>query len=214
MDESKKFINAKLVERRDTSEETAAFVFEPEGEITWEAGQYCTVCIQDGEKLLQRPYSIVSASFEKRVELFVELVREEEEGQMTPLLWKLKVGDVIRMRPEMRGTFTLDTESGRKIHFMIAESADTFRSWVALESSTNASSTRPSAFTTAMVITVPSKAYILEVFGYWGLVRSFGVGTLSNAAGSGGKASLLTGRSASSSAALNASHRMPSTSEN
>ena len=116
----KKFIKAKLIERRETSKDLGVFIFEPEEEVTWESGQYCTLGLMgDKGKLIQRPYSIVSASFEKNIELFAELVPKEEGGNLTPLIWELKVGDEVDMRPKIRGKFVVDTKSGRKTHFLV-----------------------------------------------------------------------------------------------
>lgn len=114
------FIRATLVERRDTTRDTGVFIFEPERDLEWEAGQYVTIGLtSEAGQLIQRPYSIASASFEKRIELFMELVRREDGGQLTPLLWEMKVGDTCRMRPRIRGKFTFDVESGRRHHFLV-----------------------------------------------------------------------------------------------
>ena len=74
-------------------------------------GQYCTL----GLKGIERAYSIVSAPHEPLLEIFVELV---PEGELTPLMWKMKVGDEMSIRPRARGIFTL----GQKYqhHYMLA----------------------------------------------------------------------------------------------
>lgn len=112
-----KHINATLKERRDSAKDLAVFVFEPERELSWVPGQYVTIGIMGEEKRIERPYSIVSAPHEKVLELFVELV---PHGALTPLIWKLQVGDTVTVRPKIRGKFVLDTESGRKTHFMVS----------------------------------------------------------------------------------------------
>ncbi len=111
------FINATLKERRDSAKDLGVFVFEPEQELSWVSGQYCTLGIMEEDMRIERPYSLASASYEKRLELFVELVLD---GGLSPLLWKLKIGDTVTVRPKIRGKFTLDVESGRKTHFMVS----------------------------------------------------------------------------------------------
>ncbi|MAF52267.1 MAG: ferredoxin--NADP(+) reductase [Chloroflexi bacterium] len=78
------------------------WVAKPEG-YDFKAGQYCTLGI-DG---IERAYSIVSAPFEDTLELFVELV-PPPDGNLTPLLHRLKTGDKISIRPRAKGIFTFD----------------------------------------------------------------------------------------------------------
>lgn len=110
-------IQATLRERRDSSEDLAVFVFEPERDLDWEPGQYATIGIMGEEKRIERSYSLVSAPHEKILELFIERV---PDGTLTHLLWKLKVGDTVTVRPKLHGKFTLDRESGRKTHFLVS----------------------------------------------------------------------------------------------
>ena len=103
---------ARLVERTDITEELMVIKLEPEQEpFRFKAGQYCTLGIEG----IERAYSIVSAPYEPQVEIFVELV---PEGQLTPLMWQLKVGDIMSIRPRAKGLFTMD----RRVHhhFMVA----------------------------------------------------------------------------------------------
>lgn len=107
---------AKLIERIDITHDLAIFKFKPEIAFSFIPGQYATIGMEDGEQLIERPYSIVSSPHEELLELFVELV---PEGELTPLLfYKLQVGDLVTIRPRAKGTFTLDPGSRR--HLMIA----------------------------------------------------------------------------------------------
>jgi len=88
----------------------------PGGEFRFTAGQYATLGVQTATKLIERPYSIVSAPYEKELEFFIELV---PHGGLTPLLYKLHVGDEMTLRKVAKGRFTLDTKSGRTNHLLL-----------------------------------------------------------------------------------------------
>ncbi len=106
---------AKCMERLDLTPDLAIFKFKPEIEFSFTPGQYATIGMEDGGRLIERPYSIVSSPHEELLELFVELV---PEGELTPLLFhKLRVGDFVTLRPRAKGRFTLDPGSRR--HLMI-----------------------------------------------------------------------------------------------
>jgi ferredoxin-NADP reductase len=73
-------------------------------------GQYVSLGIENGDELVQRPYSIVSLDASgTRVELFV---RRLPEGRLSSLLWTIPVGARVRVGPA-RGLFTLDTGDPR-----------------------------------------------------------------------------------------------------
>ena len=83
-----------------TSQLLKMWIERPEG-FTFKAGQYCTI----GVNGIERAYSIVSAPYEKDLELFVELVPLEEGGVLTPLIWDLAEGDTVSIRPRGKGVF-------------------------------------------------------------------------------------------------------------
>lgn len=114
---SDKFYSARIVERRDISNDLWAIRVDPGGEFRYVAGQYATLGVVTPEKHHERPYSIVSAPHEKYLEFFFELV---PHGQVTPRLHAFHVGDEITLRKAARGKFTLDLSSGRANHFLIA----------------------------------------------------------------------------------------------
>lgn len=111
------FYRAELIERVDFSRDLAMMRFLPEGPYTFKPGQYATIAVEDGEKLIQRPYSVVSAPQEPFLEFFIELV---PHGALTPRLWALKVGDTVLIRNRIVGAFVLDTDSGMTQHIMAA----------------------------------------------------------------------------------------------
>ena len=106
------FPKAKLVERIDITEDLMILKLEPElGPFKFKAGQYCTL----GLDSIERAYSIVSAPHEPLVEIFVELL---PDGALTPLMWKMELGDCISIRPRPKGLFTMDQRVHH--HFMVA----------------------------------------------------------------------------------------------
>ena len=107
-----KLPTANLVDRREITEDLMVIKLEPkDGPLAFKPGQYCTLGLEG----IERAYSIVSAPHEPMLEIFVELV---PDGELTPRLWKMKVGDSLSIRPRAKGIFLLD----RKVHhhFMIS----------------------------------------------------------------------------------------------
>ncbi len=111
-----KFYRARITKRVDFSEDLWAIRVNTGAEFKFTAGQYATLGVQTPAKHVERPYSIVSAPYENELEFFVELV---PHGELTPLLYKLQVGDEMTMRKVPKGRFTLDTKSGRKKHLLL-----------------------------------------------------------------------------------------------
>ena len=112
-----KFYSARILERRDISDDLWSVRLDPGGEFPYRAGQYATLGVVTPEKHHERPYSIVSAPHEKHLEFFFELV---PHGQVTPLIHKCRVGDEITLRRTAKGNFTLDLSGKRANHFLIA----------------------------------------------------------------------------------------------
>ena len=105
------FPTARLVERRDVTEDLMVIRLETSEPFNFKPGQYCTL----GLGKIERAYSIVSAPYENFLEIFVELV---PEGELTPRMWALKIGDCMSVRPKAKGLFVM----GRKMHhhFMLS----------------------------------------------------------------------------------------------
>ncbi len=112
-----KFYSARILERRDLSDDLWVIRMDPGGEFPYRAGQYATLGVVTPEKHNERAYSIVSAPHEKVLEFFFELV---PHGQVTPQLHKLRIGDEITLRKIAKGNFTLDLSGERANHFLIA----------------------------------------------------------------------------------------------
>ncbi len=105
------FPSAKLVDRRQDCEDLMVIKLEVSEEFDFKPGQYCTL----GLGKIERAYSIVSAPYEKYLEIFVELV---PEGQLTPKMFALKIGESMSVRPRAKGIFVQDKKAHH--HFMIS----------------------------------------------------------------------------------------------
>ena len=103
---------ARLVERTEITPDLVIIKLEPEqGPFEFKPGQYCTL----GLAGIERAYSIVSAPHEPLLEIFVELV---PDGELTPLMWKMKVGEWMSIRPRAKGIFAMDQRVHH--HFMLS----------------------------------------------------------------------------------------------
>src|SRR6266852_1099531 len=111
-----KFYHAKITKRLDFASDLWMIRIQAGGEFKFAPGQYATLGVEGPEKRVERPYSIVSSPYEDEIEFFFELVTE---GETTPPLYKLQLGDEMLMRKVAKGRFTLDTKSGRTNHFLV-----------------------------------------------------------------------------------------------
>ena len=112
-----KHYEAKILERRDLSEDLWLIRVDPGGPFKFVAGQYATLGVDHEGKRIERAYSIVSSPYEDGLEFFIELV---PQGALTPHLYKLQVGDTMFCRKIAKGRFTLDIKSGRTNHLLLA----------------------------------------------------------------------------------------------
>ncbi len=112
-----KYYSARILERRDISDDLWVIRVDPGGEYSFVPGQYSTLGVVAPEKHYERAYSIASAPHEKFLEFFVELV---PQGDVTPRLYPYQVGDEFTLRKVAKGRFTLDTTSGRTNHLLLA----------------------------------------------------------------------------------------------
>jgi ferredoxin/flavodoxin---NADP+ reductase len=108
--------NASIVAREDLTPAIARFVIRPdEGSIPFRPGQYLTLGLEVGGRLVQRPYSTASSVGSRDLEFLVRLVAG---GELTPHLWQLAVGDRLRVgRP--KGVFTL-IDGDPRTHLFVA----------------------------------------------------------------------------------------------
>ena len=112
-----KFFRARITHRENFAPDLWKIKLDPGGEFQFVAGQYATLGVETAEKKIERAYSIVSSPYEREIEIFLELV---EQGELTPLLHQLQVGDGMSMRKIAKGRFTLDLKSGHRNHLLLA----------------------------------------------------------------------------------------------
>jgi ferredoxin--NADP+ reductase len=112
-----KHYRARILDRRDLSQDLWILRMDPGGPFEYRAGQYATLGVERDGVRTERAYSIVSSPYEDALEFFVELV---PQGGLTPTLFELKPGDELLCRKIAKGRFTLDLRSGRKNHLLIS----------------------------------------------------------------------------------------------
>jgi ferredoxin--NADP+ reductase len=69
-----KHFTARILERKDLSEDLWLIRVDPGGPFAFKAGQYATLGVDHEEKRIERAYSIVSSPYEESLEFFIEFV--------------------------------------------------------------------------------------------------------------------------------------------
>lgn len=98
-----KLADTTILRRKDFTPDLWTIWLEKPDGFSFKPGQYCTI----GSGGIERAYSIVSAPYEDDLELFIELV-PPPDGNLTPLLYELKDGDSVTIRPRAKGVFVFD----------------------------------------------------------------------------------------------------------
>jgi ferredoxin--NADP+ reductase len=113
-----KHYRARITRRVDFAPNLWMIRIDPGADFPFLPGQYATLGVERDARRLERPYSIVSSPYERELEFFFELV---PNGQTTPPLYDLQIGEEVLMRKVAKGRFTLDTaRPDRKKHFMLS----------------------------------------------------------------------------------------------
>ncbi len=90
--------NASLVRREDMTESLAYFWVRFDGEPTpFEPGQYMTIGVMVEGRIVQRPYSVASPPVAAGTDGYEFYVRLVQGGTFTPLLWRMPLGQKMRM---------------------------------------------------------------------------------------------------------------------
>jgi ferredoxin-NADP reductase len=90
--------NARLVRREDETDSLAYFWVRFDGEPTpFEPGQYMTIGVMVEERIVQRPYSVASPPVVSGIDGYEFYVRLVQGGTFTPLLWRMPIGQKMRM---------------------------------------------------------------------------------------------------------------------
>ncbi len=112
-----KYQKVKIVHRKDYAQDLWSIRVQPEQRLAFRPGQYATLGVEKGGRVIERPYSIVSSPLEDEIEFFFELV---PAGEITPPLYELHMGDTLLMRRQAKGLFTLDGKSGHQQHYLVS----------------------------------------------------------------------------------------------
>jgi ferredoxin--NADP+ reductase len=108
--------NATLIERRDVTADVASLFVQPEGlGAGYVPGQYATLGIADGDRVIQRPYSMAAPHASNAAWEFH--VRRVRGGALTERLWELPIGARLRLGAP-RGRFTPDPSDERSRLFV------------------------------------------------------------------------------------------------
>lgn len=113
---AEKFQKAKIIFRKDHTDDLWSIRVRPEHPLVFKPGQYATLGIEEEGKVVERSYSICSSPHEPEVEFFFELVMR---GRVTPPLYHRQVGDTLLMRRHAKGSFTLDGRNSHRHHLLI-----------------------------------------------------------------------------------------------
>jgi ferredoxin/flavodoxin---NADP+ reductase len=114
---AKTHYSARILERRDISDDLWMIRVDPGEVFPYVPGQYATLGIPSAEGRYERPYSIVSAPHEKYLEFFIELV---PHGQVTPRLYSCLPGDELTLRKTAKGIFTIDLAGCCTNHLLLS----------------------------------------------------------------------------------------------
>jgi ferredoxin--NADP+ reductase len=112
-----KHASVTIVERRDHTPDLWSIRVRYDEPFPFKPGQYATLGVPRGERVVERAYSIVSDPAEDSIEFFFELV---PEGALTPLLYEKGAGDEILMRRRAKGLFVLDPREERTHHLLVS----------------------------------------------------------------------------------------------
>jgi ferredoxin--NADP+ reductase len=105
--------NASLVKRVDQHPLLAFFWVRFDGDPTpFEPGQYMTIGVMAGGRIVQRPYSVASDPARAGDEGYEFYVRLVDGGTFTPLLWDVPLGQRMRMIGP-KGRFLLQPDDDR-----------------------------------------------------------------------------------------------------
>ena len=117
MFDPEKYALATIVERRDFAPDLWVMRIRPEIELGFRPGQYVTLGLRLGERIIERPYSIASAPEEDAIELFLERV---PEGELSAPLFDLPIGAQMAVRKRCKGLFLKEVPLDGTPHLFVA----------------------------------------------------------------------------------------------
>jgi ferredoxin--NADP+ reductase len=99
------WLDATVVSRTDWNDHLFSVRFSCLGFPQFKAGQFTKVGIEHNDKILSRPYSLVSGPDDDELEIIAVPV---EDGLLSPKLHKLRVGDPLKIMSPATGLLVLD----------------------------------------------------------------------------------------------------------
>jgi ferredoxin--NADP+ reductase len=99
------WLDAKVVSRTDWNDHLFSLRFSCENFPRFKAGQFTKVGVEQDDKILSRPYSLVSGPDEKELEIIAVPV---EDGLLSPKLHTLQIGDCLKIMSPATGFLVLD----------------------------------------------------------------------------------------------------------
>jgi ferredoxin--NADP+ reductase len=114
---SDKYDVALITERHDLAAELWTIRVRPTAPFGFRPGQYATLGVDLGGRVLERPYSIVSSPLEEELEFFIEMI---PGGALTPHLHRLHPGDRLLMRKRPKGLFLRQGLDSGRAHLFLA----------------------------------------------------------------------------------------------
>ena len=112
-----KYMSGHVVARNEINPELWIIRVRPAVGLRFLPGQYATVGLRWGARMVERPYSVASSPNEPELEFFLELV---PGGELTPQLYQVPVGGEVLLRRMAKGRFLYDSKSNHPNHFMVA----------------------------------------------------------------------------------------------
>lgn len=110
-----KDFKAKLVSVKELTSDVRQFLFEPDTDFRFEAGQFVMIDIMDGQTAsASRAYSIASTPSSGMIQLVIKL---REDGRGANFLRNLSEGDFVAMKGPF-GHFAIDKDSSKDLVFV------------------------------------------------------------------------------------------------
>lgn len=117
MIDSDKYSRVTIVARRDLAADLWVIRVEPSEPLSFRPGQYLTLGMMMGGRVIERPYSIASAPDEAAIELFIERV---PDGELSAPLHDMGVGSELLVRRRCKGLFLKEVPLEGRPHLLVA----------------------------------------------------------------------------------------------
>lgn len=107
---------ATVVEKQVWAEGLFTLTIAADAVLPFEPGQFLHLALGDDDHRVNRPYSVASPHG-RQLDFFIVRV---DNGELTPLLWKLEVGDTLEVSERAAGSFTLKKTPEAEILWLVS----------------------------------------------------------------------------------------------